>query len=745
MTYQNQEALDFHEEGQAGKLKISATKPLLTEQHLALAYSPGVAAPCLEIEKDPQTAYKYTAKGNFVAVISNGTAVLGLGDLGALASKPVMEGKSVLFKRFADIDSIDLEVDTSDPDEFIAAVRHLGPSWGGINLEDIKAPECFVIEETLKKEMKIPVFHDDQHGTAIVTAAGLINAAELAGKKLEDMKLVVLGAGSAGIACLDLAKKLGVKEALLLDRRGVIYKGRNEGMNEYKERFAIDTDDRTLEDAMKGADAFYGLAGKGAVNQDHVKSMAKNPIVFAMANPDPEILPSEVLEVREDAIVATGRSDFNNQVNNVLGFPYIFRGALDVQATAINEEMKIAAAYAIAELARKQVPEEVTRAYGGKKKTFGPEYIIPSPFDPRLIEVVPAAVAKAAMETKVALNPIEDWEVYRKELKARLNPTANRLSLIYENLTQNPKRLVFAEGENESVIRAALNWRDNGYGSSILVGREEKIDPVFEAIGASKEGIDIRNPEKNYEDNDKYIKNLYARLQRKGYMESDVNRLVKIDRNYFASGILANGEADKMVTGLTRSYNETLKSVIDIFASENERVFGISAILAKTGQTIFMADTAVIPNPTAEEMADFAIQSATFAKKMGHSPRVGFVSYSNFGNSEDADTKKIKEAVKILDSSSVDFEYDGEMMASTALNKSQLEIYNFSKLSDTVNIIIAPNLNASHIAVKMLSALGGAEVIGPVLLGLDEGVEILPMGASVSDILTVTALSAIKS
>jgi malate dehydrogenase (oxaloacetate-decarboxylating)(NADP+) len=493
--YSNPEALRFHEKGLPGKISIAPTKPLLTQRDLALAYSPGVAAPCLEIADDPLNALKYTAKGNFVAVISNGTAVLGLGNLGALASKPVMEGKSVLFKRFADIDSVDVEVDTENVDEFVNSVKYLGPSWGGINLEDIKAPDCFLIEDRLKKEMDIPVFHDDQHGTAIVTAAALINACELAGKKLSDIKLVVLGAGSAGIACLELVKSMGVKNALLVDRTGVIYKGRKESMNEWKEKHAADTEDRTLEDAMKGADAFYGLAGKGAVTKEMIADMAKNPIVFAMANPDPEITPAEVAEVRDDAIMATGRSDYPNQVNNVLGFPYIFRGALDVSATTINEEMKIAAANAIAELARKPVPHEVAAAYKRDDLEFGPNYIIPSPFDPRLISTIPVAVAKAAIDSGVAKKKIDDFDEYQRTLAARLNPTANVLSLIYKELRDNPKTVIFAEGEEEITIRAAMQWRENGYGKAILVGREDKISERLKALGLHNrigDGIEIK-------------------------------------------------------------------------------------------------------------------------------------------------------------------------------------------------------------------------------------------------------------
>lgn len=741
-VYKNEEALVFHKTGKPGKLQISATKPLITQRDLALAYSPGVAAPCLEIAKNPDTAYDYTARGNFVAVISNGTAVLGLGNLGALASKPVMEGKGVLFKRFADIDGIDIEVDTEDPEAFINCVKYLGPSWGGINLEDIKAPECFIIESRLKEIMDIPVFHDDQHGTAIITAAGLINAAHLTGRKLEDVKLVVLGAGSAGIACLELVKSMGLKNALLVDREGVIYKGRQTGMNQWKTAHAAETKARTLADAMKGADAFYGLAGPRQVTREMVASMAKNPIIFAMANPVPEILPEEVKSVRDDAIIATGRSDYPNQVNNVLGFPYIFRGALDVRARTINEEMKIAAAKSLAALARKPVPEEVAAAYGGRKMEFGPEYIIPVPFDPRLISTVPVAVAKAAMETKVARKPIKDMEKYKQELAARLNPTANTLNLIFKKLKENPRTVIFAEGEEETTIRAAMQWQENEYGKAILVGRSKEIKEIFDKLRIEDGAIEIQNAAIS-DENDKYTSYLYKKLQRKGYLQRDCNRMVKNDRNVFAACALACGDADVMVTGLTRSYSESIKSVMHIIDPRpGQRVFGLSVIISRNKQTVFLADTSVHPDPTPEELSNIAVQAADMARRMGHEPRVAFVSFSNFGNPIHHMMEKQRKAVALLDKTKVDFEYEGEMMADVALNPALMKLYPFNRLSGPANVLIFPGLHSANISSKLVKELGGGTLIGPILVGLKKPAQIVSMSASVSDILNQAALAA---
>ena len=612
------DALAYHSEGKPGKISILPTKPLMTQRDLSLGYSPGVAWPCIHINKDPDKAYKYTARGNMVAVISNGTAVLGLGNLGALASKPVMEGKAILFKRFADIDAIDIEVDTTDVEEFINAVKYLGPSWGGINLEDIAAPDCFIIEQRLRETMDIPVFHDDQHGTAIITAAALLNAAHLTGRKLDEMKIVVLGAGSAGIACLELVKNMGIRHenALLVDREGVIYEGRTDGMNQWKSAHAVKTDKRTLEEALTGADLFMGLAAKGAVTQDMVKKMAKNPIIFAMSNPDPEITPEDVQAVRDDAIIATGRSDYPNQVNNVMGFPYIFRGALDVQARQINDEMKIAAAEAIAKLAREDVPEEVSAAYAGRKMAYGPEYIIPAPFDPRLMTTVPVAVAKAAMETGVARKPITDFAAYRSELAARRDPTASAMQDIFERVRQNPQRVIFAEGEEEKIIRAAAQWRDNNYGTPILVGRTEKVKQAAKNISIELDGIEIANAAVSPHV-EAYIDYLYPRLQRHGYLARDVGRMVKNDRNIFAACMLAAGHGDALITGLTRNYTMSLDNVRKVVDhAPGEFPFGVTLVMAK-GRTLFFSDTSVQERPEPEQLAHIAVKTAQKARRLG--------------------------------------------------------------------------------------------------------------------------------
>lgn len=743
-----EEALAFHKrDGVPGKVAVLPTKPLLTQRDLALAYSPGVAVPCLEIQRDPATAYEYTAKGNMVAVISNGTAVLGLGNLGALASKPVMEGKAVLFKRFADIDAIDIEVDTTDIDAFVNAVRYLGPTWGGINLEDIAGPECFIIEEKLKELMDIPVFHDDQHGTAIICAAGLINAAEMTGRKIEDMTIVVNGAGAAGIACLELMKTLGIKNenAFLCDRDGIIYEGRTKGMNQWKSAHAVKTDKRSLEDALTDADVFLGLSAKDAVSQKMVKKMAKNPIIFAMANPDPEITPDAVKEVRPDAIVATGRSDYANQVNNVMGFPFIFRGALDVRATAINEEMKLACARALAMLAREDVPDEVAAAYQGRKMTYGPEYIIPTPFDPRLIYTIPPAVAKAAMETGVAGKPIEDFEEYKKQLKARLNPTANSLGLIFEELTKNPKKVIFAEGEEEQTIRAAIQWVDNGYGTAVLVGREKKVLEQLKALNLTKaklSNIHVTNAtlDKNV---DQYIDFLYKRLQRKGYLHRDVARLVKNDRNIFSACMLACGHGDTLVTGLVRGYSKSLEEISVVLDTKPGCVhFGMSVILSKN-KTLFVSDTTVHELPTAEELVSIALQTAAKAREFGHEPRVAFLSFSNFGSPLREKAERVREAVKILDGMNVDFEYDGEMSPDVALNDELRKLYPFCRLSGPANVLIMPGLHSANISSKLIQELGGATVVGPILVGLEKQAQVITMGAKVSDIINAAALASL--
>ncbi|WP_207480641.1 NADP-dependent malic enzyme [Arenibaculum pallidiluteum] len=740
-----EEALLLHASGRPGKLEITATKPLTTQRDLALAYSPGVAVPCLRIHEDPATAYDYTAKGNIVAVISNGTAVLGLGDLGALASKPVMEGKAVLFKRFADVDGIDLEVSTTDVDEFVNCVRFLGPSFGGINLEDIKAPDCFIIEERLRELLDIPVFHDDQHGTAIIAAAGLINALELTGRAMKDAKVVVNGAGAAGIACVELFKSLGLPHdnVILCDTKGVIWQGRTEGMNQWKSAHAVRTDARSLADAVKGADVFVGLSVKGAMTPEMVKSMAAKPIVFALANPDPEITPEEVKSVRADAIVATGRSDYPNQVNNVLGFPYIFRGALDVRATTINEAMKIAAAQALAGLAREDVPDEVDAAYAGRRLRYGPEYIIPVPFDPRLITRIPAAVAQAAMDSGVARKPIIDMTGYRHALRARLDPTADSLQLIFEKVRANPRRVVFAEGEEERSIRAALAFRAAGYGTPVLIGREDVVRERIAALGLPTDApLEIHNARLS-DANRRYTDYLYRRLQRRGFLERDCQRMVNQDRNTFASLMVAQGDADAMVTGLTRSFAPSYEEISRVFSPQpGGRVFGLSVVVTRH-RTVFISDTTVNERPTPEELADIAIQTAAKARQMGHEPRVALLSFSNYGQPMRERAQHVRDAVAILDRRGVDFEYDGEMTADVALDHDLMRrLYPFARLSGPANVLIMPALHAANIGAKLLQKMAGGQVIGPLLIGLDKPAQIVSMGASVADIVNTAVLAA---
>ncbi len=737
------EALLFHSSGKAGKVEMTPTKAMNTQRDLSLAYSPGVAIPCLEIQKNPDLAYDYTAKGNYVAVISNGTAVLGLGNLGALAGKPVMEGKSVLFKRFADIDSVDIEVATEDAEEFINAVKYLGPTWGGINLEDIKAPECFIIESRLKELMDIPVFHDDQHGTAIVSAAGIINALHISGKKIKDIKVVVNGAGAAGIACLELLKSMGLphNNAILCDTKGVIFKGRTDGMNQWKSAHAANTKDRTLVDAMKNADVFLGLSVKGAVTKAMVKSMAKDPVIFAMANPDPEITPEEVHATRSDAIVATGRSDYENQVNNVMGFPYIFRGALDVRASTINEEMKIAAAKAIAELAREHVPDEVAKAYGKTDMKFGRHYIIPTPFDNRLISVIPVAVAKAAVASGVARKPIKDWDAYKKQLQARRDPTSNSLSLIFEKLQAQPKKVIFAEGEQPEVIRVASMWRDNNYGQPILIGKESVILDNMKEMDIEPKGIKIYNSAISAA-NAKYADYLYSKLQREGVLHSDCVRMIKHDRNSFAAAMLACGDGDAMITGVTRGYRKSLTDVWQVIKNKKDKiVLGVSMIISKN-RTVFIADTACSELSSSERLAAIAVQSAQKVRDMGYEPRVAFLSYSNFGSALKKESARIKEAVEILDKMKVKFEYDGEMSADVALNAEKLARYPFCRLTAPANILICPGLHSANIATKLLEEMGSCTVVGPILTGFEKSVQIVPMGSGVNEILNMAALAA---
>ena len=743
-TFTDEEALRFHYEGRPGKFEITPTKPLTTQRDLSLAYSPGVAVPCKAIAELPDHAYDYTNKGNLVAVISNGTAVLGLGRLGALASKPVMEGKAVLFKRFADIDAIDLEVDTEDVDAFVNSVRYLSPTFGGINLEDVKAPECFIIEQTLRELMTIPVFHDDQHGTAIITAAGLINALDLTRRSFKTTQVVVNGAGSAGIACIELLKAMGLppENAVMLDSKGVLYKGREEGMNQWKSAHAADTKHRTLADAMKGADVFIGVSAKDLVSADMVASMADAPIIFAMANPDPEITPEQVEAVRQDAIVATGRSDYPNQVNNVLGFPYIFRGALDVRASTINDDMKIAAAKALAALAREDVPDEVAAAYSGERPHYGPDYIIPVPFDPRLISRVSPAVAQAAMDSGVAQRPIVDMDNYRAELKARLDPIAGPLHLILEQVRTNPRRVVFVEGEEEQIIRAAISYRDAGYGTPVLIGRPERVRKLADDIGlGSLDGLDIEDSAASPRAA-AYADFLYGRLQRKGMLYRDCRRMVNVFRTVYATCMLAHGDADACVTGLTRNSAEVLTDIRRVLDPlPGHRPLGITVMVARD-RTVFIADTSVHETPDAPALADIAVQAAAAARRFGHQPRVAMLSASTFGNPMREASERVRDAVALLDARDVDFEYDGEMAADVALNASLMEMYPFCRLSGPANVLIMPGLNSANIASKLLQEIGGGTVIGPLLVGLEKPAQILPMGATVSAVVNLAALAA---
>ena len=739
--FSEREALLFHSEGRPGKIEIVASKPMATQRDLSLAYSPGVAVPVQAIADDPSTAYDYTAKGNLVAVISNGTAILGMGNLGALASKPVMEGKAVLFKRFADVDSIDLEVKTEDVDAFINCVALLEPSFGGINLEDIKAPECFIIEQTLRERMNIPVFHDDQHGTAIITAAGLINACLLTKRSLRDIKVVVNGAGAAAIACTELMKAMGVSHdnVIMCDRTGVIYQGR-EDVNQWQSAHAAVTDRRTLTEALHGADVFLGLSAAGALKPEMVKDMAPAPIIFAMANPEPEIRPELAKAARPDAIIATGRSDYPNQVNNVIGFPFIFRGALDVRATGINDAMKVAAAQAIAELARERVPDEVATAYG-VQHVFGPEYIIPAPFDPRLMEVVSAAVAKAAMDSGVATRPILDMEDYRQTLRARLNPTTSVLSLAYEGARAHPKRVLFAEGEEEVVLRAAVAFKEGGYGTPVLVGRDDVPDRL-RAMG-------IANPEEYELHNSRIsplvpqmVDFLYNRLQRRGYLRRDCERMINQDRNVFGAVLLQLGHADAMITGITRTWAQSMREVRRVIDPEANRTpFGIHVMVGQT-HTVFIADTTVNERPNAEQLADIAEQTAAVARRMGHEPRVAFLSYSTFGNPKGTFLDNVREAIHVLDGRNVGFEYEGEMTPDVALNPKQQANYPFARLSGPANVLIMPGLQSAHISAKLLRELGGDSVIGPMLIGMEKPVQIAPMTSTASDLMTLAVLAA---
>ena len=741
-----EEALAFHLEPTPGKWEVNATVPMTTQRDLSLAYSPGVAVPCEEIAENPGLAYDYTNKGNLVAVISNGTAVLGLGNLGALGSKPVMEGKAVLFKRFADVNSIDIELDTEDVDAFCNAVRLMGPTFGGINLEDIKAPECFIIEQRLKEEMDIPVFHDDQHGTAVICAAGLINALHISGKKIEDVKIVLNGAGAAGIACIELLKRMGARHenCVICDTKGVVYQGRTEGMNQWKSAHAIKTDLRSLEDAMRGADVFLGVSAKGAVTQDMVLSMADNPVIFAMANPDPEITPEEAHEVRQDAIVATGRSDYPNQVNNVLGFPYLFRGALDIHARAINDEMKIACAEALAELAREDVPDEVAMAYG-RKLTFGRDYIIPTPFDPRLIYRIPPAVAKAGMATGAARRPIIDIDAYEISLKARMDPTASILRGIHARARNAQARMIFAEGDDLRVLRAAVQYQRSGFGKALIVGREGDVREKLEAAGM---GDAVRELEVVNAANTRHLSAykdfLYERLQRKGYDKHDIHRLAARDRHVFSALMLAHGHGDGMITGATRKSAHVMELINHVFdADANHGAAGVTAILHK-GKIVLISDTLVHEWPDEEDLANIACRSADVARHFGLEPRVAFVSFSTFGYPRSERAEKMQLAPKVLEQRGVDFEFEGEMTVDVALNAKAAAAYPFQRLTGPANILVVPARHSASISVKLMQEMAGATVIGPILSGVDKSIQICSSNSTATDILNMAVLASCK-
>lgn len=741
-----EEALAFHMDPRPGKFDITPSVPMTTQRDLSLAYSPGVAVPCEEIALNPETAYDYTNKGNLVAVISNGTAVLGLGNLGALASKPVMEGKSVLFKRFADVNSIDIELDTEDPEQIIQAVKLMGPTFGGINLEDIKAPECFIIEQRLKEEMDIPVFHDDQHGTAVICAAGLINALHISGKKIEDCRIVLNGAGAAGIACLELIKSMGVQHdnCIMCDTKGVIYQGRTEGMNQWKSAHAAKTEARTLEDAMQNADVFLGVSAKGAVTSEMVASMAPNPVIFAMANPDPEITPEEAHAVRKDAIVATGRSDYPNQVNNVLGFPYLFRGALDIHARAINDEMKIACARALAQLAREDVPDEVALAYG-QKLSFGRDYIIPTPFDPRLIYTIPPAVAKAGMDTGVARRPIVDVAGYEHDLKARMDPTAQILQGLYARARQAQATMVFAEGDDARVLRAAVAYQRGGFGRALVVGREEDVKQKLkdEGLTETATGLEIVNAA-NTAHLSEYKSFLYDRLQRSGHDQKDIHRLAARDRHSFSALMLAHGHADGLVTGATRKSAHVLDRINSVFdATAADGAVGVTALLHK-GRIVFISDTLVHEWPDENDLADIAEAAVRVARAMGIEPRVAFASFSTFGYPVSERASKMHLAPKVLDGRDVDFEYEGEMAVDVALNPDAMANYPFCRLTGPANILVVPARHSASISVKLMQEMAGATVIGPILTGVDKPIQVCSTVSTVNDILNMAILAACK-
>ncbi len=745
--YTDKEALEFHSYRKPGKIEISSSKNMTTKRDLALAYSPGVAAPVRAISENPETVFDYTSKGNLVAVISNGSAILGMGNLGALASKPVMEGKAVLFKRFADIDSIDLEIDSSDPDEIINSIKNFAPSFGGINLEDIAAPNCFVIEKKLKEILDIPVFHDDQHGTAIITTAALINALDISKKSISKVKIIVNGAGASAMACANLFKKSGVpqKNITMVDRKGVIYKGR-ENLNKWKSEHAIETKDRSLSDAIKNADVFLGLSAKGALTKDMVKKMAKNPIIFACANPDPEITPEEIEEVREDAIIATGRSDYPNQVNNLIGFPYIFRGALDVRSKTINEEMKVAAAHAIANLAKEDVPDEVVAAMGGERPHFGKDYIIPSTFDPRLISVIPAAVAEAAIKTKVARIKIDNFEAYREQLKQRLDPTVTIMQGINTYIKKKSKKVVFADGEDENMLKAAIAFKNSKLGIPILVGKEEKIKEQIKKIGYNENfDIEIVNSKDSLKRKN-YTQYLFKKIQReKGMLERECDKLIRADRVIWSSCMVACGDADAMITGNTRRYSSSLEKVIKVVDPRpGEIMFGLNLVVNR-GKTIFICDTSVIEYPDANQLADMAISTARVVRLFGFDPKIAFLSHSTFGEPVTDRTKRISDAVKILKKKKVDFKFDGEMQPDVALEEVYKELYPFSEIVGNSNVLIMPSQHSAAISYKMMKSMSRAKVIGPLLIGLGLPIEIAPLRSSTSDILNLASIAAYSS
>jgi len=742
--YTDKEALDFHNSNKSGKIEIISSKPMITKRDLALAYSPGVAAPVRAISKNPDAAYDYTTKGNLVAVISNGSAVLGMGNLGALASKPVMEGKAVLFKRFADINSIDIEIDSSDPNEIIKSIKNIAGSFGGINLEDIAAPDCFVIEEKLKEILDIPVFHDDQHGTAIITCAALINALDISKKSIKKIKVVVNGAGASAVACTNLLKNTGVpqKNIIMLDSKGVLYRGRD-NLNQWKSAHAIETKKRTLDEAIDGADVFLGLSSKSILSKKMVKKMAKNPIIFACANPDPEITPEEVEEVRKDAIVATGRSDYPNQVNNLIGFPYIFRGALDVRAKTINEEMKVAAVHAIATLAREDVPDEVVAAMGGERPKYGKEYIIPSTFDPRLISEIPVAVAKAAIKSGVARKEIKNFEIYKDQLKQRLDPSVTIMQGINSQIKKTQKRIVFADGEDENTLKAAIAFKNSKLGIPILVGKKEKIKEQLKNIGYSENfNIEIVNST-DKQKREEYANYLFKKLQRKeGLLERDCDRLVRNDRVIWTSCMVSCGDADGAVTGNTRTYAASLEKINKVVdARPGEIMFGLNMVVNK-GKTVFVGDTSVHEHPTAEQLTEIAISSARVVRLFGFDPKVAFVSHSTFGQPATSSTKHIRDAVEILQDKKVDFQFDGDMQPDVALNEEYKELYSFSGIVGNANILIMPDQHSAAISYKMMKTLGGAKVIGPLLIGLGQAIEIAPLRSSTSDILNLASVAA---